>query len=68
MNSHLWLHITEEGWMIREWYVEQEHGQEIFPKPKHLVTAKAYLSAVVGPIISDFFDFCIHWVSVVRVT
>ena len=26
---------------------------------------EAYLSATFGPNISDFFDLCLHWVSVV---
>ena len=33
---------------------------------KILVTAKAYLSATLGPNISDFFGLCLHWVSVAR--
>ena len=51
--------------MIRKW--PGEHGRELHPKAKFLVTAKAYLSATLGPNISDFYDLCLHWVSVVRV-
>ena len=39
--------------MIRIW--PAGHGQELHPKPKLLVTAKAYLPATFGPNISDFF-------------
>ena len=43
-----------------------KHGQELHSKSKFLVKAEAYLSATFGPKISDFFDICLHWVSVVR--
>ena len=43
-----------------------EHGQELRPKPNFFVMAKAYLSATFGPNISDFFDYCLYWVSVIR--
>ena len=51
--------------MIRKWPAEQ--GQELHPKPKFFVTAELYLSATFGPKISDFFDLCLNWMSVVRV-
>ena len=50
--------------MIRKWPVE--HGQELHPEPNFLVIGEAYLSATFGPNISDFFDSCFHWVSIVR--
>ena len=53
-----------DEWMIRKW--PAEHGLELYLKPKFLVTAEACLSATFGPNISDFFDLCLHWVSVVR--
>ena len=36
------------------------------PKPKCLVTTKAYLSATFGPKISDLLDLFLHWASVVH--
>ena len=33
--------------MIRKW--PAEHGRELHPKPKFLVTVKAYLSTTLGP-------------------
>ena len=50
--------------MIRKWLAK--HSRELHPKPKFLVTAEAYLYATFGPKISDFFDLCLHWVSLVR--
>ena len=49
--------------MIKKW--SAEHDQELHPKAKFLVTAKAYiyLCTAFGPNISDFFDLCLHWVS-----
>ena len=35
-------------------------------QPKFLVMSEAYLSASFGPNISDFFDLCLHWLSIVR--
>ena len=55
---------TEDGYMIRKW--SAEHGQALHSKPKILVTFEAYLSATIGPNISDWFDLWLHWVSVVR--
>ena len=43
-----------------------EHGRELHSKPKVFVTAEAYLSATFVPNILDFFDLCLHWMSVVR--
>ena len=43
-----------------------EHGRELHAKPKFLDTIKAYLATTFGPNSSDFFDLCLHWVSVVR--
>ena len=40
---------TEDGFMIRKW--PTEHGRELRPRPKFLVTAEAYLSATFGPNI-----------------
>ena len=39
--------------MIRKWPVD--HGQELHPKLKFLVTAEAYLSTTFVPNISDCF-------------
>jgi hypothetical protein len=50
--------------MIKKW--SAEHDQELHPKAKFLVTAKAYLSAPFVPNISNFFDLCLHWVSVIK--
>jgi hypothetical protein len=50
--------------MIRKW--PAEHGRELHPKPKFLVTVKAYLSATFGANILRLFDLSLHWVSVVR--
>ena len=49
---------TEGGYMIRKWPAKPQH-----PKTTFFVTAGAYLFATN---ISDFFDLCLHWVSVVR--
>ena len=43
---------------IRKW--PAEHGWELHPKPKFLVTAEAYLSATFGTNNSDFFDLFLH--------
>ena len=58
------LCTTDDGCMIRKW--PGEHGRELHPKSKFLVTTEAYLSATFGQNISDFFDLYLHWVSVVR--
>ena len=55
--------LTEEGCMIGKW--PAEHGLELYPNPKLLIMAEAYFYATFGPKISDFFDSCLHWVSVV---
>ena len=39
----------------------------VHPKTKFLVMAQAYLSAIFGPNISNFFYLCLHWASVVCV-
>ena len=53
-----------EGCMITKW--PAEHGQELNPKSKFLVTAESYLSICpFGPNISDFRPRP-HWVSIVR--
>ena len=46
-------------WMIRKWSVE--HGWELHPKPKLLVTFQPYLSATFGPNISGFLDLCLKF-------
>ena len=56
---------TEDELIIRKLPAEQ--GQELQHKPNFLVTAEAYLSATFSQNISDFFDLCIHWLSVVHV-
>ena len=43
---------------IRKW--PAEHGWELHPKPKLLVTAEAYMSATFGTNNSDFFDLFLH--------
>ena len=43
------------------------HGRKSTPSPRFLGTAAAYLVCHIGPKFSDFFDLCLHWVSVVRV-
>ena len=37
------------------------------PTPKFLGTAEAYFVCHIGPSFQNFFDLCLHWVSVVRV-
>ena len=53
--------LVEDGCMIRK--LPAEHGRELHPQAKFLVTAKAYLSATFGP---NILHICLHWVSVVR--
>ena len=53
---------TEDRFMIRRW--PAEYDQELHPKPKFLVTAKAYLSTTFIENILDFIDLCPHWGSV----
>ena len=38
-----------------------EHGWELHPKPKYLVTFQAYLSVTFGPNISGFLDLCLKF-------
>ena len=46
-------------WMIRK--CPAEHGWELHPKPKFLVTTfKAYLSATFCPTITGFLDLCLN--------
>ena len=42
------------------------HSQKLNPNPKFLGTAKAYFCLPHRPNLSDFFDLCRHWLSVVR--
>ena len=41
------------------------HGRKLNSNPKFLGTAEAYFVCHFGPKF-DFFDLCLHWVSVVR--
>ena len=47
---------TKDVTVIKRWFAE--HGQRI--TPKFLVTAKAQMSAIFGPNISDLFDLSPH--------
>ena len=61
MQGHFLLRLifqNQRGWYrIRQW--PAEHDRKLHPKPKILITPKAYLSATLSPKISDF----LHWVS-----
>ena len=50
--------------MIGKWLVE--HDRELYLNPKFLVMVKAYFSATFSANISDFFNSCLYWVSVVH--
>ena len=56
---------TKDGLVIRK------QGAELHFKPIFLVTAEIYLNICLphtfDPNISDFYDLCLHWASVVRV-
>ena len=54
--------LYQDKLVIRKW--PEEHGRELHPRPKSLVTDKAYLSAKFGPNISDFFHLCLYCLSV----
>ena len=51
---------TDYGRPVRK--LSSLHGRKSNPKPKFIGTAEAYFVCHIGP---DFFDLCLHWVSVV---
>ena len=56
------LFTEDVACMIWKW--SKEHGRKLHPKPKLLVMAEAYLSATLGPNISDLFgvrSLWFHW-------
>ena len=60
--------ITDYGHPVRK--SSSLHGRKSTLTPKFLGTAEAYFACHIGPhrpTFSDFFDLCLHWVSVVRV-
>ena len=68
LNSHgssLAPRTTDTWWGNR--LHNMDENQLPTPNPKFLDTVEAYYVCHIGPNFQGFFDFCLHWVSVVCV-
>ena len=54
---------TDYGCPVRK--MPSLHCRKSTTTPKLLGMAEAYFVCYIGPNFSDFFDLCLHWVSVV---